>query len=52
MNARTRHLGRRPGGPAHGHRVLHKWRFCPDIPAFGDWLAQGAPSDDRITDGT
>ena len=30
--------------------ILHEWVLCRAVPAFGDWLAQGAPSDDRITD--
>jgi hypothetical protein len=32
--------------------ILHEWRLCRTVPAFGDWLAQGAPSDDRIADRT
>lgn len=32
--------------------ILHEWRLCRSIPAFGDWLARGAPSADRTTDRT
>jgi hypothetical protein len=33
------------------HReILHEWRLGRSVPAFGDWLARGAPSDDRIGD--
>jgi hypothetical protein len=28
-------------------QILEEWRLCRAVPAFGDWLAQGAPSDDR-----
>lgn len=27
--------------------VLAEWRLAMSSPAFGDWLARGAPSDDR-----
>ena len=27
--------------------ILEEWRLCQHVPAFADWLAQGAPSDDR-----
>jgi hypothetical protein len=27
--------------------ILHEWRLARSVSAFGDWLAQGAPSDDR-----
>jgi len=30
--------------------ILDEWRLCQTVPAFGDWLARGAPSDDRIAD--
>jgi hypothetical protein len=29
--------------------ILDEWRLCRTVPAFGDWLARGAPSDDRAT---
>lgn len=28
--------------------ILDEWRLCHAVPAFGDWLVRGAPSDDRI----
>jgi hypothetical protein len=48
-----------PSGP-HGAgavramalEILDEWRLCRTLPAFGDWLARGAPSDDRIADST
>jgi hypothetical protein len=48
-----------PSGP-HGAgavramalEILHEWRLCRGVAAFGYWLARGAPSDDRIADAT
>lgn len=30
--------------------ILDEWRLCCTVPAFGDWLVRGAPSDDRSAD--
>ena len=27
--------------------VLHEWRLCRTVEAFGAWLSEGAPSEDR-----
>jgi hypothetical protein len=27
--------------------ILHEWRLCRTVQAFGAWLSEGAPSDDR-----
>jgi hypothetical protein len=29
--------------------ILDEWRLCRTVPAFGEWQARGAPSDDRAT---
>jgi hypothetical protein len=46
-----------PAGPpgagavrAMALEILDEWRLCRTVPAFGDWLVRGAPSDDRIAD--
>ena len=31
--------------------IFEEWRLAQDGTAFGDWLAQGAPSDDALRDG-
>jgi hypothetical protein len=44
-------------GPAEGGMramalsIFEEWRLAQDGTAFGDWLAQGAPSDDALRDG-
>ena len=44
-------------GPAEGGvramalSIFEEWRLAQDGTAFGDWLAQGAPSDDALRDG-
>lgn len=41
-------------GPAEGGMramalsIFEEWRLAHDATAFGDWLAQGAPSDDVV----
>ena len=43
-------------GPAEGGiramalSIFEEWRLARDATAFGDWLAQGAPSDDALRD--
>jgi hypothetical protein len=32
--------------------ILHEWRLTRNVAAFNDWLARGAPSDDRVGDRT
>jgi anaerobic selenocysteine-containing dehydrogenase len=32
-------------------QILDEWRLCGAVPAFGNWLVRGAPSDVRIADG-
>lgn len=32
---------------AVAQEILEEWRLCHSVPAFGQWLARGAPSDDR-----
>jgi hypothetical protein len=27
--------------------ILHEWRLCRTVEAFGAWLSEGAPSEDR-----
>jgi hypothetical protein len=27
--------------------ILHEWRLCQTLEAFGAWLSEGAPSEDR-----
>lgn len=31
--------------------IWEEWRLAAIAPAFGDWLARGAPSDDRLPGG-
>ena len=44
-------------GPAEGGMramalsIFEEWRLAQDGTPFGDWLAQGAPSDDALRDG-
>jgi hypothetical protein len=32
--------------------ILPEWRLTRNVAAFNDWLARGAPSDDRVGDRT